>query len=83
MARAVAVAMVSSMWRVARVVLEKLMVRPVACAKLFRVTLRAAAATGEAAAMMSVSSAYWRTVGGKWEKMGWWGADLELWKMSC
>ena len=81
MARAMAETMVSSMWRVAREVLEKLMVRPVACAKLFRVTPRDAAATREVEAMMSVSSAYWRTVGGRWEKMGWWRAGSEFWKM--
>ena len=58
MARAVALAMVSSVCSVARVVLEKLMVSPVALAKLFKITFRAAAAMGEAAATMSVSSVY-------------------------
>ena len=66
----------------ARVVFEKLMVRLVAYVKLFRVALRVAAVTGEAAAMMSISSAYWRTMGGRWETMGWWRACSEFWKMS-
>ena len=57
MARAVAATKVSSVCRIARVVLEKLMVRMVACAKLFRIALRVAAAEGEAAAMISVLSA--------------------------
>ena len=71
MVRAMEEVVSSSVCRVARVVLEQLMARPVACAKLFRIALRVEAAAGEAAAMMSVSSAYWRTVGGRWEKMGW------------
>ena len=58
MAMAMLLATVSSMCRVASVVLEKLMVSPVAFAKLVRITLRAAAASGEAAATISVSFAY-------------------------
>ena len=65
MARAMEAVVASSVCRVAKVVLEKLMARPVVCAKLFRITLRVEAAAGEAAATMSVSSAYWRTVGGQ------------------
>ena len=83
MARAMAETMVSYVWRVAREVFEKLMVRPVACTKLFRVTPRDAAATREVEAMMSVSSAYWRIMGRRWEKMGWWRAGSEFWKISC
>ena len=58
MARAVGTTKVSSVCRVARVVLEKLMVSPVALAKLVRITLSVAAASGEAAATISVSSVY-------------------------
>ena len=78
MARAMLVVVVSSVCRVARVVLAKLMVRPVACAKVFRMFLRVEVAAGEAAATMSMSSAYWRTVGGRWEKMGWWRSGSEF-----
>ena len=83
MARAMLVDVVSSVCRVARVVLAKLMVRPVASAKVFRMFLRVEGAAEEAAATMSVSSAYWRTVGGRWEKMGWWSVESEFWRMSC
>lgn len=55
---------------VARVVLEKLMERPVGRAKPFRIVLREAAAAGEAAATINVSSAYWKVVGGRCEKIG-------------
>ena len=65
MARAAVAAKVSSVCKVARVGLEKLMVRPVACAKFCRIVLSVAVAEGEAAAMISVSSAYWRTLGGR------------------
>ena len=63
MARALALATVSSTCSVGSVVLEKLTVSPVALAKLFKITLRAAAATGDATTTMSVSSAYCRTMG--------------------
>lgn len=48
-----------------KVVLWKLMLRPVARVNLSRISLRVFTACEEARAMISVSSAYWRTVGGR------------------
>lgn len=47
------------------------MVRPVARANLSRISLRVAAAWGEACAMIRVSSAYYSTVGGQSVYIGW------------
>lgn len=59
------------MCSVARVVLEKFIESSVAIAKLFKMVLREEAAAGDAAAIISVSSAYCSVVGGRLEKMGW------------
>ena len=47
------------------------MVSPVAAAKESRISLSLAAASVEARAMMSVSSAYCKTAAGSWWAMGW------------
>ena len=65
MARAASLAAASSKWRVAIVVLEKFMAKPVALAKLSSIPFKAAAASDEAGGTIRVSSAYCKTVGGR------------------